>query len=157
VPLVGTSTGDATGTVGGNVPTVLALSLPAQPGSFGTFQVGMDKSYETAYAATVTSTAGNATLSVSDPSTSFPGHLVNGSFALPSVLNARALDASHPSQDFAPLAEATGAATNLLTWNTPLTSNPLTIGFRQQIGSGDVLRAGSYSKTLTFTLSTTQP
>ena len=37
VPLAGTSTGDAISTVGGNVPSMLALSLPSQPGSFGTF------------------------------------------------------------------------------------------------------------------------
>ena len=34
--LTGTSTGEAIGTVGGNVPSLLALSLPAQGGSFGT-------------------------------------------------------------------------------------------------------------------------
>jgi hypothetical protein len=33
----------------------------------------------------------------------------------------------------------------------------VTIGFRQPIGSTDALRTGTYSKTLTFTLSTTTP
>ena len=33
----------------------------------------------------------------------------------------------------------------------------MTLGFRQAIGATDVLRAGSYAKTLTFTLSTTTP
>ncbi len=37
VLLAATSTGQALATVGGDVPTLLALSLPAQPGSFGTF------------------------------------------------------------------------------------------------------------------------
>jgi hypothetical protein len=32
-----------------------------------------------------------------------------------------------------------------------------TITFRQHIGTADALRTGSYSKTLTFTLSTTSP
>jgi hypothetical protein len=31
------------------------------------------------------------------------------------------------------------------------------ITFRQHIGANDALRTGSYSKTLTFTLSTTSP
>jgi hypothetical protein len=31
------------------------------------------------------------------------------------------------------------------------------ITFRQHIGATDALRTGSYSKTLTFTLSTTEP
>jgi hypothetical protein len=33
----------------------------------------------------------------------------------------------------------------------------VTIGLRQHIDSTDALRTGEYSKTLTFTLSTTQP
>jgi len=31
------------------------------------------------------------------------------------------------------------------------------VGFSQHIGANDALRTGSYSKTLTFTLSTTTP
>ena len=44
---------------------------------------------------------------------------------------------------------------NLLTYTGPTTTDPVTLGFRQAIGATDVLRAGTYSKTLTFTLSTT--
>ena len=33
----------------------------------------------------------------------------------------------------------------------------MTIDFKQHIGATDALRTGAYSKTLTFTLSTTQP
>jgi sugar phosphate isomerase/epimerase len=157
VNLYGTSTGDAIGTVGGNVPSTLALSIPTQPGSFGTFQPTVAKSYETAVSATVTSTAGDATLAVSDPSTSFPGHLVNGAFALPSPLNARAGNAANAANAFVPLAEATGTPTNLLSYTGPTNGDLVTIGFRQAIGAGDVLRTGNYSKTLTFTLSTTAP
>ena len=70
---------------------MLALSIPTQPGSFGSFAPTVARSYETAMSATVTSTAGDGTLSVTDTSTTFPGHLVNttagGPFALPQVLN----------------------------------------------------------------------
>src|SRR4051812_4489963 len=59
VPLVGRSTGDAIAGVGGDVPATLALSLPAQGGSFGSFLPGIAKSYETAISASVTSTAGD--------------------------------------------------------------------------------------------------
>ena len=59
VLLAAKSTGDAIGTVGGNVPSMLALSLPTQPGSFGTFQPTVARTYETAMAASVTSTAGD--------------------------------------------------------------------------------------------------
>ncbi len=33
----------------------------------------------------------------------------------------------------------------------------MTISFKQSIGATDPLRTGTYSKTLTFTLSTTNP
>ena len=45
---------------------------------------------ETSTTATVTSTAGDATLSVADPSATAPGRLVNGSFALGEPLQVRA-------------------------------------------------------------------
>jgi hypothetical protein len=155
--LAAKSTGDAITTVGGDVPSMMALQIQSSVGSFGTFQPTVAKSYETALAATVTSTAGNATLSVADNGTTAPGHLVNGAFALPSPLNARAINSTNPTQAFAPLAEATGTATALLSYPGPVNSDVVTLGFRQAIGAGDVLRAGTYSKQLTFTLSTTTP
>jgi hypothetical protein len=33
----------------------------------------------------------------------------------------------------------------------------VTVAFQQHIGANDALRSGSYAKTLTFTLSTTNP
>jgi hypothetical protein len=38
-----------------------------------------------------------------------------------------------------------------------VSNDPVTVGFSQHIGVNDALRTGSYSRTLTFTLSTTQP
>ncbi len=86
-----------------------------------------------------------------------PGHLVNGTFSLPSPLNVRAINSTNPTQAYAPLPEASGAPLNLLTYPGPVNGDHVTIGFRQAIGAADVLRSGSYAKTLTFTLSTTQP
>ena len=40
---------------------------------------------------------------------------------------------------------------------TGTSNDPVSISLRQSIGSNDALRTGSYSKTLTFTLSTTTP
>ena len=40
---------------------------------------------------------------------------------------------------------------------TPVTSDAFAIGFKQSIGASDPLRTGVYAKTLTFTLSTTNP
>jgi hypothetical protein len=76
---------DRTGTVGGSVGATLALTLGA-PASFGAFTPGVAKEYTATTDATVVSTAGDATLTVTDPSPNAPGHLVNGAFSLPQPL-----------------------------------------------------------------------
>ncbi len=97
----------------------------------------------------VTSSAGDATLSVADPNPTLSGRLVNGTFSLASPVMARANQGA-----FAPI---TGAPLTLLTYNGPVSANPVTIGLKQTIGANESLRTGTYSKTLTFTLSTTTP
>ena len=77
------------------------------------------------------STAGNATLSVSEP-----GFLTNGAFTL---------------------AEPLRVEFSKSTWTAPVSNDPVTITYKQLVKANDPLRTGSYSKTLTFTLSTTQP
>ena len=142
----------AGGTVSGTVPQTLALSLgPAA--TFGQFQPGVAKDYFAQTTATVTSTAGDATLSVSDPDTVAPGHLVNGQFVMPQALQVAA------ARSGGLLAyNALGATPlSLLTYNGPVSNDGLTIGFKQSIGQNDALRTGNYGKTLTFTLSTTTP
>ena len=100
------------------------------------------------------STAGDATMSVSDPSSQAPGRLVNGSFALPQALQARATNAANPNT---PVRGGLGSPLTLLTYPGPISNDAVTLRFRQQIGSTDALRTGQYAKTLTFTLSTTAP
>ena len=39
----------------------------------------------------------------------------------------------------------------------PVSNDAATVAFRQAIGANDALRTGTYSKTLTLTLSTTEP
>ncbi|RKQ93977.1 photosystem II stability/assembly factor-like uncharacterized protein [Solirubrobacter pauli] len=140
---------DATdgGGVGGSVPATLSLTLGA-PGSFGAFQPGVPRDYATSTTATVISTAGDAALSVQDPSSTAPGHLVNGAFSLPQALQAGV------GGTFAPLS---AAALVVKTWTAPTANEPVKVDFKQSIGANDALRTGSYSKTLTFTLSTTNP
>ena len=65
-----------------------------------------------------------------------PGHLANGAFELPQPLRV----------DIAPAS-----------WTGPVSNASVAITFRQAIAATDALRTGSYSKTLTFTLSTTAP
>ena len=69
------------------MPATLSLTLGA-PASFGAFTPGVAKTYEASTSANVTSTAGDALLSVADPSPQTPGHLVNGAFSLPQPLQA---------------------------------------------------------------------
>jgi carboxypeptidase T len=138
------------GTVGGTVPATLSLTLgPAA--SFGSFVPGLARDYDASTTATVTSTAGDATLSVADAGSTAPGHLVNGSFSLAQPLKAAA---SHLGS---PLGTLTAVPTTLLTYSAPVSNDAVTLGFRQSIGANEPLRTGTYGKTLTFTLSTTTP
>jgi len=121
---------DTTGTVGGTVPATLGLTLGV-PASFGAFTPGVTKEYTATTDATVVSTAGNATLSVSEP-----GFLTNGAFSLAEPLRVE-------------LAKST--------WTGPTSNEKVGVTFKQLIKDKDPLRTGSYSKTLTYTLSTTQP
>src|SRR5262249_34302144 len=51
----------------GVVPATLALTLGSSAPSFGVFTAGVDKTYTTSTAASIISTAGDASLTVSDP------------------------------------------------------------------------------------------
>ena len=147
-----TTATSADGGVSGTVPATLALTLgPAA--SFGRFTPGVDKTYSASTSATVTSTAGNALLTVSDPDTAHPGHLVNGAFFLAQPLQMRARDPRTQGTAFNPI----GSSFNLLSWDAPISSDPVSLDFQQSIGRNEALRTGTYGKTLTFTLSTTQP
>jgi hypothetical protein len=126
---------DTPGTVGGSVPATLALTLGSQP-TFGAFIAGVAKDYTASTNATVTSTAGDATLSVADASSDHTGYLTNGSFALASPLQGLGV---------------------VKTWNAPTSNETVPVTFKQSIAANEPLRTGTYSKTLTFTLSTTNP
>jgi hypothetical protein len=126
---------DTPGTVGGSVSATLALTMGA-PAQFGAFTPGLAKDYTATTTATVISTAGDATLSVTDPSNDHTGSLTNGSFALASPLQ--------------------GLGT-IKTWSAPTSNESVPITFTQSIAANEPLRTGTYSKTLTFTLSTTTP
>ena len=146
----------ATTEVGTTVPTTLALALGAKP-SLGALTPSLDKDYTASTTATVLATSGDAKLSVSDPSTTATGHLVNGTYALPSVLQVKA--SSTTTGVGGAFADIGGAATptTLLTYPGPTQTDSATLDFRQHVSVTDALRAGSYSKTLTFTLSTSTP
>jgi beta-glucosidase len=145
----------ASGSTGGTVPATLSLTL-GTPAAFGAFTPGVAADYTASMSAGVISTAGDATLSVSDPSSTATGHLVNGSFSLPQPLQADATSAAGVGGAFAPVG-GSASPTALLAYAAPVSNDAVTVGFMQSIGSTDALRTGTYSKTLTFTLSTTTP
>ena len=122
---------------------VLELTLSSPAIDLGAFQPGVAREYTATVGATVTSTAGSAALTASDPSGT--GRLVNGQFALAKPLEARVSGA------FAPL------DTTLVTYPGPVSNDAGTISLRQPIGASDPLRTGRYGKTIVFTLSTTTP
>jgi hypothetical protein len=150
-----TYTDSEDGTVGGNVPATLSLTLDG-PASFGAFTPGLGKTYFASTGANVISTAGDALLSVSDPSSVGTGHLVNGTFVLPEPLQARARNATNTGTAYNNVGSS-ASPLNLLTWSGPISNDRLTLEFSQLVKSTDPLRTGTYSKALTFTLSTTNP
>jgi hypothetical protein len=143
------------GGVSGTVSPTLSLTL-GTPAAFGAFTPGLAKDYAASMTANVISTAGDALLGVADPSATATGHLVNGTFSLPSVLQAKASSAAGTGSAFANVG-GSAAPTSLLTYSGPTSNDAVTVAFQQHIGAADALRTGSYSKTLTFTLSTTTP
>ena len=143
------------GTVTGTVPATLSLTVGA-PASLGAFTAGLARDYFASTTANVVSTAGEAVLSVADPSGTATGRLVNGSFALPQALQARARNAANTSTAYNNVGSS-AVPLNLLSYPGPISNDAVSLEFKQSIGSSDALRTGTYSKTLTFTLSTTQP
>ncbi|MDA0174735.1 CocE/NonD family hydrolase [Solirubrobacter taibaiensis] len=119
----------ATGTVGGAVPATLGLTVGSA--AFPAFTPGVTREYAASTTANVISTAGDATLAVSDP-----GHLTNGAFSLAEPLRVELAKSS---------------------WTAPTSNESVGIAFKQLIKATDPLRTGTYTKTLTFTLSTTNP
>ncbi len=136
--------------VGAPVPAVLSLSLGG-PATFPSLVPGVGQDYTASTNASVVSTAGDALISVADPSSTNTGKLVNGAFFLPTTLQAMATGGT--------FADVGGSAspTPLKTYTAPISNDQVTLTFKQRVNANDALRTGTYSKTLTFTLSTTSP
>jgi hypothetical protein len=81
---------------------------------------------------------------------------MNGSFFLPQRLQARARNAANTGTAYNNVGSS-ASPLNLLSYSAPISNDAVTLEFKQSIGANDALRTGTYSKTLTFTLSTTQP
>ncbi|HEY6889389.1 MAG TPA: ThuA domain-containing protein, partial [Solirubrobacter sp.] len=132
-------------TIGATVIPTLALTIGAAPG-FGSFQAGVANTYTANTTADVVSTAGNATLTVSDLGTLAPGHLVNGNgtSVLAQAIKARATNAANTSTTFA---DVSANPLTLLTYPMEISHDAVALQFQQPIAANDALRSGSYSKT----------
>ena len=119
------------------------------PISFGAFTPGVARTYIASTTATVISSAGDATLSVVDPSTN--------SRAAWSTARSRWRCRSRPGPARRAFAALSGTPLTLKTYAGPVANDMSTLDFQQRIGANDPLRTGTYSKTLTYTLSTTNP
>jgi hypothetical protein len=142
-------------TPSGTVPATLSLTLGA-PVTFGVFTPGVTRTSLAGTTANVISSAGDALLSVSDPSPVGTGHLVNGTFVLAQPLQARARNAANTGTAYNNVGSS-ASPLNLLMYSGPISNDALMIEFSQLVNSNDPLRTGTYSKTLTYTLSTTTP
>ncbi len=131
-----------------SVAATLSLTMGA-PATFAMFTPGVAKDYTATTTVNVVATTSNARLSVADPSPTNAGKLVNGAFFLPQTLQASATGTSAP-------VGASASPLSLRTYTGPVI-NDVTVTFTQPVSAGDVLRTGTYSKSLTFTLATTTP
>ncbi len=149
------ATGTATHVVAVTTPQAgapVALTL-GPPTSLGALVVGVDRDYTATVTATSTA-PDRSILTVVDPSTTAPGHLLNGTYALARPLMAQATSAAGSGDVFAAL-DATPL--KLLTYPAAVTNDVSTITFRQTVAATDTLRSGIYAKTLTFTLALDRP
>jgi hypothetical protein len=134
-------------------PLTLAVTLGAPP-RFTPFLLGSERDYTAAMTATLTASSSTSEFTVLDASPDAPGHLVNGTYALPSPLRLRATSLNGVSTGPGDLS---AAPLTLLTFAAPIAAEAAMVTFTQHIGATDVLRTGNYNKTLTFTLSALTP
>ena len=112
--------------VGGTVPATLSLTLGAAA-SFGAFTPGRRRGTTSRRRrANVISTAGDATLTVADPSTTATGRLVNGASRCRS--RCRPASGPRPTRRF---------RASLRSWTAPVSNDPVTIDFKQSIGANE--------------------
>src|SRR5262249_47231643 len=125
----------------GTVPATLSLTLGA-PAAFGAFTPGVARDYNAQTTGNVISTAGDAALSVADPSSNATGRLVNGAFSLTTPLMASATSAGGTAAAGGAVG-GSAAPTTVLTYNAPKSNDAVTIAFKQSIAANEPLRTGT--------------
>ena len=121
-----------------------AVADAGHAGHFGAFTPGVQKDYFATTTATVTSTAGDATLSVADPSRPTPATWSTARSRCPRRCRPTVLGTT--SDDIYAPVGGSATPTSLLTWAAPVSNAGVTIGFKQPIKANDALRTGSYTQ-----------
>jgi len=136
------------GNVHGEVPVTTSLVSACSDVDLGEFLPGVNANYTNNCGITATSTGAVTTLTASDESAVHTGHLVQGSYFLPSALETKVGAETYEGLETPVL---------LTTYNTPVSNQNETVWFRQHIGATDGLHTGPYAKTITLTLEQTTP
>ena len=136
--------------VWGEVPQTTSLESECTRADLGQFVPGIEANYSYTCNLTLTSTGTETILTAEDESETHTGHLVQGSYILPSALEARATDseARGGGLGFTSLV----SPVTLLTFPQPISKDNAALEFRQHIGRHDALHTGVYAKVITVTL-----
>jgi len=144
-------------TVEGEVPITTSLEGCASPVVLGPFVPAVPFNYEGTCTVIATSSGSEAQLSADDADeTATKGHLVQGSYSLPSALETRANGLAGIENAATPGSyESLENTVTLLSYGGPVSADNVTVHFKQHIGLHDALHTGTYSKTITLTLEQT--
>jgi hypothetical protein len=144
--------------VHGEVPFTQTLTSYCTEVNLGHFIPAEAKTYTNTCNVTATDTDAASRLTAEDASATDTGHLVQGTYDLPDLLEVQAAAEERGSTTgVQTLATSLGHPQTLLNFAEPFADNLLTVKFTQKIGKKDPLHTGVYAKTITLTLSTTTP
>jgi hypothetical protein len=153
LPLTASATGSPTGTVAGTLSLTVGNVTP----SLGAFAAGVGATYSTSLTVGVTTTAASSALTVADlTGLGVAGHLYNASgagYSLPAALQASGSSTAPGATGSSPAAVSATPLT-VVSYAAPVSNDPATVNLSQPIAATDPLRTGTYTKTLTLTLST---
>ncbi len=148
--------------VEGEVPFTQTLATTCSPVVLGPFVPGKPFDYTNTCGLKATSTAAESKLVAEDTSATDTGHLVqvykhgtiNATYELLHPLETNAVS---PQGGVGGVLASLEHQVTLLTYATPFSEDEATVMFSQQIGLHDPLHTGTYAKTITITLLTTEP
>jgi len=149
--------------VEGTVPFTQTLATTCLPVVLGPFVPGKTQEYHNTCGLKATSTAAESKLVAEDASATDTGHLVqvynhgniSQTYELPEPLESKATSTQGGTGSLLPASLV--APATLLTYAKPFSEDEMTVTFNQKIWLHDALHTGTYSKTITLTLSTTEP